>query len=913
MTPSITLLSELNDELREAVPAVGRWERTAFLRHVKESHARGGALIVQAHREGAGGLELAAARASLMDALLRQIWAYAVRCFEEESDRPAGDPPCALLAIGGYGRGELSPASDIDLLFVFVKRSAEVSRFVRTMLYLLWDAGFTIGHSARTIPECLRIAREDYQSETSMLEHRFVSGSQRVFEEFVQRFEIHLLRAGKSSHLRKRLQERTERYRSWDPSVYVQEPNIKESAGGLRDLHSVVWLARAFGAKRFDEIWQKGWMPEAECRKVREAYDFLLRLRAQLHIQAGAKNDMLTFSAQAEAAPALGYAETESAMASETLMREYFIRARALHTFCRDFFEVLEDQLRRRGWVNRRPRIEPLEGDLALQEFHTLILRRSGREILEGPSGLMQVFECQYRFGCRLSPELRAFVRSHLDSVDEEFRASPEVRDSFFRILEGKAGVGRVLHEMHGLGLLGRYIPEFEPLTCFVQYDHYHRYTADEHTLLTMASLDGLAYTKELPLQHLAHLHREMERTHVLRLALLLHDIGKARGPRHVHRSAAALPEIILRLGLPADEGKVAEFLVAHHIEMCNTAERRDIEDPALIQRFADRVGTLEQLKMLYLLTYADMTAVAPGIWNEWRGTLLHELYRRALRLLETGEALHRRRKTEEVAEQVSLEARAAARRVGEAEVRRHVEGMPERYRMGTAPQEILRHIEFGRRIEQENLPCAIDVTHRRRLGDTLLTIVCRDRLGLFALIAGTLAAFDLSILDAKVYTRSDGLVVDSFQVVDAEDKAVTDDALWERFQEVMEELLEGRMALDDVLGKNRRFLRLKQRVPFDIPTLVEYDLTASEDATVLEVITPDRHGLLARIARFLADERVSISRAKISTEGPRAVDVFYITDAEGRKVEDAARLRELCELLTSLLAEGRPQGVSVG
>ncbi|MEK6709029.1 MAG: [protein-PII] uridylyltransferase [Nitrospinota bacterium] len=909
MTPSLSLLGQQTRELIEAVPAAGRWERGAFLRHVKEQHARGNSLIVEAHREGAGGIELASARASLLDAILKQVWEQAVRSGEEGAS--GEDPSCALLAIGGYGRGELSPASDIDLLFVLPKRSAGVSRFVRAVLYLLWDAGFTIGHSARTIAECLKIARDDYQSETSMLEHRRVAGSREVQEEFTRRFGAHLERVGKTSHLRRRLAERAERYRSWDPSVYVQEPNIKESAGGLRDFHAVLWLSRDFGAKGFDDIRKRGWLPEAECAAAREAYGFMLRVRAQLHIQAGAKNDMLTFPAQAEAAPALGYQDTESAMAGENLMRDYFMRARALHTFCRDFYEVLEEQLRRRRWMNRRPRLEPIEGGLALQEFHTLVLQNGGRAVLDRPQGLMGVFEAQYRFGCRLSPELRAFVRRSLDSVDERFRTSPEVRESFFRILEGKAGVARVLHEMHALGFLGRYFPEFEPLTCFVQYDHYHRYTADEHTLLTQASLDNLAYTKDLPLQALAHIHREMERTHILRLALLFHDIGKARGPRHVHKSAAALPEIIPRLGLPADEGRVVEFLVVNHMEMCYTAERRDIEDPALIARFAEKMGTAEQLQMLYLMTYADVTSVAPGIWNEWRAVLHQELYRKVLRALESGEELQRKRLAEDVSGQVALEARAAASRAEGSAIRRHVEGMPERYRRGTPPQEILRHIELGQRLEGEGRACVVDVTHRRRLGNTLLTLVCRDRLGLFAMIAGTLAAFDLSILDAKVYTRADGLVVDSFQVVDAEGKVVADPAPWDRFREVMEDLLAGRASLDEVLGKNRRFLRLKQRVHFDIPTVVEFDLQASEDATVLEVITPDRHGLLARIARFLADEGISISRAKIATEGPRAVDAFYVTDAVGKKITDMARLREVCELLAALLGEGQPRSVT--
>lgn len=912
MTPSLRLLSELRNELYEAVPAASHWDRDPFLRHIKEVHKRGSSLLEDAHKEGAGGLELCGARAFFMDALLSQLWGHAVVTVERESGKLNDDGACAMVAIGGYGRGELSPCSDIDLLFVFPKRTASVSRLVRVVLYLLWDAGLSIGHSARSINECMQIAREDYQSETSMLETRLIAGDNEIFEELNSRLESYLNRVSKGNHLRRRLQERTERYRSWDPSVYVQEPNIKESAGGLRDLHAVLWLARSFGAKGLNGIAKKGWIPAVECRRVQEAYDFLLRVRAQLHIQTNAKNDLLTFSAQDETASSLGFEKSESATAGEALMREYFLNARTMHTFCRDFFEVLEDFVGKRGWVNRKPHIEFLGGGLALRDYHVLVLDGSGEEILERPEGLMRIFELHFRYSCSLAPELRTFVRSKLDEVDEEFRSSSAARDVFFHILEGKTGVARTIQEMHALGFLGRYIPEFEELNCFVQHDSYHRYTADEHTLLTLQFLDELTYTKELPLQELAHLHREMERTHILRLALLFHDIGKARGPRHSHKSAAALPEITVRLGLPADEGRVLEFLVSNHMELAHIAERRDIDDPVLIERFAEKVGTVEQLQMLYLLTYADINAVAPGIWNEWRGTLIFELFRRTLRVLESGEAVSRRKRLDDVANQVCLEARAAVSKKTETEILSFLNKMPERYRMGTAPQDILGHIEMSTRID-EGASLAIEVTHRRRLGNTLVTVVCRDRLGLFALIAGSFALFHIKILDAKAYTRSDGLAIDSFIVVNSEGKAVADDALWGKVRKTIEDLLEGRMESDEMVSRVLKVRHHGRRSHFEIPTLVEYDLISSDEETVLEVITADRHGLLLRIANCLADEEVSISRAKISTEGLRAVDAFYVTDAEGRKIEDRSRLRDLCEIMTSVLVVDSAQKVSSG
>ncbi len=879
---------------------------------MKKTYAQAGEYICDAQNEGAGGYELCEARASFMDTFIAQVYAHALDGERRKSGNKDHAFPCAVIAIGGYGRGELSPASDIDLLFLFSGHEAQISKLIRSVLYLMWDAGLTIGHSARTISNCLKIAKEDYHSETAMLENRFLAGSVEVFRDFNKKFDAYLQRVAKSSHLRNRLEERMRRYRSWDPSVYVLEPNVKESAGGLRDFHTVCWLARAFGLKKMDEIWRKGWVPEAEFKKAAKAYDFLLRIRAQLHIHAKAKSDMLNFSAQADIAPALGYESNESALVGECLMRDYFLSARDLHIFCRDFFEVLEDHLKSRRWVNKNPKLQLLENGLALQDYHTLVLdARNPREVLENPAGLMKVFECQYRFGCRLSPNARNFVRAHLDTVDDDFRASPDVRDSFLRILSGKAGVTPTIHEMHGLGLLGRYIPEFEPLTCFVHYDHYHRYTADEHTLLTLTALDKLTYTKDMSLQRVAHIHREMERTNILRLALLLHDIGKARGPRHVHKSASALPDITVRMGLPADQGSIIEFLVACHIEMSVTAERRDIDDPVLISNFADKMGTIERLQMLYLLTYADISAVAPGMWNEWRSALIHELYKRVLRVMETGENLYRRKRREDIVEQVGLEARAGGSRIGYEEISKHMESMPDRYRAETPPQDILRHIELGARLS-DDVVCEIDITHRRRLGNTLLTLLCKDQLGLFALVVAAFAVYELNILDAKAYTREDGLVIDTFQVVDSEGKAVGNESLWGKFRRSLEELLSGEVELSNFLGRSKKYLRLKKRMSFDVPVMVEFDQTASSDATVLEVVAPDRHGLLAQIAQFFANEGIAISRAKITTEGQCAIDAFYITDNDGEKIEDPVRLKELCVHLSEILEEGHPTGAIV-
>ncbi|MFQ5896446.1 MAG: ACT domain-containing protein, partial [Nitrospinota bacterium] len=647
------------------------------------------------------------------------------------------------------------------------------------------------------------------------------------------------------------------------------------------------------------ELVREGLLSREEVEEAQAAYDFLLRVRNELHLRARAKREVLTFGAQAEVAPALGYRDEESATAGEQLMRQYFLRARTLFQTSRVFLDACEERFRDGRW--RRPRIERLRGGLVLVNYHTLSLDGDGKALLEEPAGLMRVFEQQQRFGCRLGRNLKEFVRRNLHRVDDAFRSSAHVRDSFLNILREHSDVARTLRSMHELGFLGRYIPEFEGLTCFVQYDHYHRYTADEHTLFTQAKLDELAVTKELSLQEFGRIFKELERPHLLRLALLLHDLGKARGPRHVHRSAVMVPPIVIRMGLPADEGRLVEFLTGHHIAMSRTAERRDMEDPKLIREFAAEAGTVERLNMLYLLTYADISAVAPGMWNEWRQALLHELYWKARQVLTERGAASWLKVREEVRTRVLYEMRAGGIRAEEDEVDAHLRLMPEKYLATTPPQDILRHILMVRRLRTE--PLVLEVSHRRRMGNSQVTICCPDRLGLFAMLAGTFAAHEISILETQVYTREDGVALDVFQVVGAEGGSVTEEAIWAGVEARLRELLEGRLTMEELVERRRDFLRPKWRVHFEVPTVVEYDNAISDRYTVVDVFTADRVGLLYQIARTLSEEGVSISLAKISTEGVRAIDVFYVTDADGGKIADRGRLERLREVLLQRLA----------
>ncbi|MFQ6112006.1 MAG: HD domain-containing protein, partial [Nitrospinota bacterium] len=535
---------------------------------------------------------------------------------------------------------------------------------------------------------------------------------------------------------------------------------------------------------------------------------------------------------------------------------------------------------------------QDLGDGFVLLDWNTLLHRVGKEAFSREPHLLMKAFQYQHRYGCRLGRELKEQIRGSLHLIDDAFCSSPEVRETFMEILGAKAGVAPTLRIMHELGVLGRYIPEFGRLTCFVHQDYYHRYTADEHTLVALEKLDEVAFTRESSLLEFSRLFKELERLHVLRLALLLHDIGKAKGPRHHHRSVEMVPPVTIRMGLPQDEGGLVEFLVAHHLSMSHISERRDTDDPKLVEDFVQEAGSPEKLKMLYLLTYADIAAIHPGAWTEWRGALLFELYKKCLLLMTEEASAQERRRLGDKREQVLGEVRAGGLGVTPSEVDRHFRLMPERYLLATSPQAIAQHIAMVKALSEQ--PLAYHLSHRRQIGYSECILCTPDHVGLFSQIAGVFALHEVSILSAQVYTRGDGIAVDTFQVQDSRGGAVTSEERWQRLFEDLRSVLEKGVGAEELLGAYRKYLKAKARGPFDVSTRVEIDNSVSEQYSVIDVQTQDRHGLLYLISKTLASLRVSIALAKITTEGVRAIDVFYVVDEEGRKIHDRERLEQL-------------------
>jgi len=833
------------------------------------------------HRLGLGGAEIATARSYQVDLVVTR----ACRAAAEEAG-PEAQPvlaACAVVALGGYGRAELAPYSDVDLLFLHPGRPGPaVPAFVERALQLLWDAGLSVGHSFRSPRECLVEARADLHTRTSFAEARRLAGSETLFAELLRTVDEDLLtnRRATEEFLEALRIDLEERHGKHGNAVCVQEPNLKEGVGGLRDLHTVFWIGHArFGSGRLAVLAREGWLSDAEVRVARRASDFLWRVRNEAHFSTGRRTDTLTLDLQGELAPHLGYGPKGGLIASELFMRDYYRRASELFELGRAFL------LRN---VGARPR-------RLLARLTSRPRRRRGFEIREGrlfahaphpPFGggaasLLDAVELAQVEGIDLSDELKLQMRARAGLVDGAFCSSPEAGRTFRRILGRRGRVGMALRALHETGILGRLLPEWARISFLVQHDLYHRYTVDEHTLRAIEALDEVAAGENASLARLGVVFDELGDVMPLYLGMLLHDVGKGRGGGHVRRGVRIATKTLARLGAEPEDAVRVLFLIDAHLEMSQLSQQRDLSEPALIEAFAGRVGSLERLNLLLLLTYADHRAVAPGIWNEWKATLLWELYDRTRHQLLGGEG--RGDRADAAREEAVAELR---REVPAEEVERHFALLPERYLHTTDAERMVRHFRLLRRgTERAVTTDWIDVAGGHA---SELTLTARDRRGLLAAVTGTLTASGIDILSVDLFTRADGVVLDTLRVselaghrpVSLERRTSLDVA----FDNALSGRLDVPRAVERWRAQQRRRARRHWGRAVRRPS-VRFDNDGSATATVVEVRAPDQPGLAYTISEALSDLGLDIVFAKIATAKSLALDVFYVTDAAGRKL----------------------------
>jgi [protein-PII] uridylyltransferase len=735
------------------------------------------------------------------------------------------------------------------------------------------------------------MARTDFPSRTSMQQARFLVGDRRLFNRYRKVLAENVYQKDFAQFLETTLAERDQRYRKFGGSPYMGEPNVKESAGGLRDIHTAMWLASTkFGTRTLRELADKRLITAREQKATDEALTFLWRVRNELHFLSGHRNDVLSRDVQPQIAKNFGYTSDDVSLGVEKFMRDYYLHARVVHRVSRRLIARCRETLARRGAVQRRLRQEALADGLIVIDDQIHLAHPDGRAFREDPTRLMKVFWHCHRLGFELGVDVERAVEDALDLVDDDFRRSSEARDLFLSICRSWGRAAPTFREMHELGVLGRYLPEWGALTCLVQYDAYHKFTADQHSLLAVEHLEALAPGQLAEAEVTASVLNDVERPDLLMLGMLLHDIGKGKGHGHVAKGIPLMQEAAARLALPPDDADKVVFLVAHHLTMSHTAQRRDIDDPKTVEALAEVCRTPERLRMLYLLTFADMRAVGPGVMTGWQAQILSELFNRVLARLTGGE--ERRPSRDAVAARVwEVMHREGARRT----VTAHLAMLADRYLATTSPQRIAAHIQLVERLDEDVI--ATELFHHPDLDSSEMVIATRDVPGLFSLIAGTLAAHGINILSAQIHTRADGIAIDTFQVNDPLGEPVTEEARWRRTLDALRRVMRGEDTVEALLARRRSGRAQAETVAG--PPKVSIDNHLSDTYTVVEVKAPDRVGLLYAITRTLSAQGLDIGSARIATEIDHAYDTFYVTDRQGGRVEDGmamARLREALE-----------------
>ncbi len=866
------------------------------------------------HRAGAGGRLICQARAAILDALLQYLWLSACDQLAEGEKKPL--PPVALVAIGGFGRAELNPHSDIDFMFLHDgqvsagKPLPYLAKLIDGVLYPLWDIGLKIGYSVRDLDDCVKVANTDMQSKTSLIESRLIIGDAALFARLQKTVVSKCVVGYEDKYIAMRLEDQASRRSKHGNSACMQEPNIKNGCGGLRDFQNLLWMAFfKYRTRSLAELQAREFVTPSERKQLEAAYDFLLRVRTELHYHTNRPQDVLGKNLQPAVALNLDYGDRSPSRRIEKFMRDLYVHMRNIYLITRTLEQRLAllspqqttrlNRLRRLlGGSPPRSMPEPVDGFLFIGDE---IRAASNRIFRDSPRRLMRVFLHAQQRHLRLHPDLAQLIRNQLPLVNRAFLNDEHVRETFMTILERRGEVSPVLRAMHEVNFLGKYIPEFGRLTCLVQHEFYHQYAADEHTLVCLEQLDRIWDAKEPPFKFYTPLFQSVERPGLLYLALLLHDVGKAADHeqgKHAKAGAVLAMRAARRLQLEAGAAETLEFLVENHLLMATLSQRRDLDDPSVIRVFARQVGTREKLNLLALLTFADSQGTSDKLWSGFKDSLLWQLHSRAQSLLAGGTEF--RRASEKAREDLRYAVREiASARISDEELAAHFNLLPARYFEIYTPKQILDDVElahrFMHRLVLENQRALAPVTawiDERDRGFSLVKICTWDRAGLFGKIAGSLSASGLNILGAQIFTRADGIVLDTFFVNNAHTGILATREQREKFSGLLESVLTGepvnlhKLIAQQATGRPAYSAYLGEQ----INTLIRFDNTASDDRTLIEIETEDRLGLLHAISQTFAEQRLDISAARIVTERGAAMDSFYVREIDGGRINQPDR-----------------------
>jgi [protein-PII] uridylyltransferase len=834
------------------------------------------------------GLEAAGAQAFLIDQIVRLTYDFTTKRLYPMSNPTAGER-IALLAVGGYGRGEMAPFSDVDIAFITPwKQTGWVDQVIESMLYTLWDLGLKVGHSSRTIDDMVRLAKSDLTIRTALLESRFIWGDAALNDEAGLRYRRDVVAGTDKAFVAAKLEERNERHRRMGDSRYVVEPNVKEGKGGLRDLHTLFWIGKyVHRVDSVDGLVEAGLLTRSELRQFQRAENFLWAVRCHLHMIAGRAEERLTFDYQREVAERMHYATRPGRAAVERFMHYYFLQAKTVGDLTGLFLAHLDEQFASRGRrftfaaITRKPSklngFRLVRGRLALP---------SDDYFEQEPVRLLEIFALADKHELEIHPAAARIARRDARLIDAGVRHNPRASALFLEVLTGK-DPETVLRWMNEAGVFGRFVPDFGRVVGQSQFDMYHHYTVDEHTIRAIGLLARIEHG-ELKDEHpiASAIVRQVISRRVLYMAVLLHDIAKGRGGDHSVLGAEIAMALCPRLGLSPAETETVSWLVRHHLLMSATAFKRDLSDFKTILDFAEAVQSPERLKLLLLLTIVDIRAVGPGVWNGWKRQLLGDLYDGAEEVLRLGHKQTGRK------ERVEAKQQELAHRLGwdQKSFARFAKRLPEPYWIAE-PLDVLeanaRHVADA---ADGQLSIAASVYPER--GATLVTVYASDHPGLFYRIAGAIHLAGGSIIDARIHTTRDGMALDNFLIQDPFGRPYDEQGRLKRLEAAIEDALANRSRLADRLAAKP--LPRPRADAFRIEPNVLIDNRASNRFTVIEVNARDRPALLNALAYALFQSKVTIHSAHIATYGERAVDTFYVTDLLGAKITAPARLKGL-------------------
>ncbi|WP_299610914.1 [protein-PII] uridylyltransferase [uncultured Tateyamaria sp.] len=874
-------------------------QRDEIVAHLKAAQTSGRDAIAAAFRaEPFASRPTTRAYTYLTDCLVRAALRTA-QTLMHPNPTPTSSERLAVLAVGGYGRGEMAPFSDVDLLFLTpYKITPWAESVIETTLYILWDLKLKVGHSSRTVRDCLRLGTEDFTIRTAMLEHRFIFGHADLAAELDTKLRTELFQGTEREFIEAKLAERDSRHVR-QGQRYVVEPNVKEGKGGLRDLQSLFWIGKYIHkVQDAAELVPLGLFTDDEFASFVAAEDFLWATRCHMHLISGRPTEQLTFDMQAAVAEDMGYQDQAGRRAVEQFMQDYFLHATEVGDLTRIFLTKLEaDHLKAEPILERlfkrKPRVkrgyEVINNRLAIADETAF---------LDEKLNLLCIFEEALRTGMLIHPDAMRTIKSNLHLIDDDMRNTPEAQRLFLDLLLKHGNPERALRRMNELGVLAAFIPEFEPIVAMMQFNMYHSYTVDEHIIQCIAQLAMIEkgeLIEDLPVA--SSILKEGVNRRVLYVALLLHDIGKGRPEDHSILGAQIVRKVAPRLGLKQDEVDTAEWLVRYHLLMSDMAQKRDIADPRTVRDFAKAVQTVKRLDLLCVLTVCDIRGVGPNVWNNWKAVLIRALYRQTRRALEDGmEALNRDNRGTEAKKALRAELADWPRKDLQTETGRHYDP----YWQGL---HITAHIVFANLLRDigEN-EIAMDLHPDDDRDATRACFVMPDHPGIFARLTGALALVGANVVDARSYTTSDGFVTDAFWIQDADGNPY-DAARLPRLRKMIERTLAGEVVTRDAI-KDRDKVKKREKA-FKVPTHITFDNEGSDIYTIIEVDTRDRPGLLHDLTRTLAASNVYIANAVIATYGEQVVDTFYVKDMFGLKYYSENKQRALEKKLRAAIVEG--------